>query len=397
MKKTIIYLFSIMLAVNLFTACDDPYADQFVAEPTVSEQVTLQSADGFTITLGSGLSSAVVLTTADVDAAKAIEAVKATATPQLAEGATLKFVIEASDTKDFTKVVEIPSVSANNAATVTASDLNTAIQTLFGKAPNARELYLRITTIVVDGNTMAKLPTATVLGPVTVTPAGMVIETEYYLIGDVNGWDINNLDAYKFSHSGKDVYEDPYFTILVNNLNGYFKIVPKSSRDAASWNGVLGNPVDGNTALTGDLIVDNAQAMRVTEPGWVKVTLNMLEYTYTIEIIGEMNLTLYVPGGYQGWDPAAAPTLYCQNFDFKYDGYVYFNAASEFKFTSQADWNGTNYGDGGSGTLSTANDAGNLSVATTGFYRLNADLSGSPYTYSVVKTDWGLIGDATIG
>ncbi len=132
------------------------------------------------------------------------------------------------------------------------------------------------------------------------------------------------------------------FTILVNNVTGYFKIVPKSSKEAASWDGVLGNPVDGNTNLEGDIILADAQAMRVTEPGWVKITLNMMEYTYTIDIIGEMNLTLYVPGGHQGWNPATAPTLYSRNFDFKYDGFVYFYANTVFSLVGTAV--GYNYG-----------------------------------------------------
>lgn len=395
MKKTVQYICMLLLASTVFVACNDPYAEQFVAEPTVNEQGPVQSAEGFTFGLGAGFASPVVLSAQDVEAANALEVVKTTATPQLAEGVSIIFKVEVSDTEDFTKSLEIPSVSADNAATISAADLNGAVKTLFGKAPNARQIYFRATPILADGSVRAQLATRPVLGPATVTPVGMVIETEYYLIGDINGWNIGDLDGYKFSHSGKDVYEDPIFTILANNLEGYFKIVPKSSKDAASWDGVLGNPVDGNTDLEGELIVENSQAMRVTEPGWVKVTLNMLEYTYTIEIIGEMNLTLYVPGAHQGWSPATAPTLYARNFDFKYDGYVYFDAAHEFKITSAPNWDGTNYGDGGEGTLSTS--GGNLQVSAAGFYRLNADLSGNPYTYSATKTEWGLIGSATPG
>ena len=44
-----------------------------------------------------------------------------------------------------------------------------------------------------------------------------------------------------------------------------------------------------------------------------------------------MNLNLYVPGGHQGWDPETAPSLYNRNFDFKYEGYVYFNEGDEYK------------------------------------------------------------------
>ena len=144
MKKTIICLFTLLLASTAFVACDDPYANQFVAEPTINEQGPVQSADGFTISLGSAFGSAVVLTNEDLESSKILEAVKATATPQLPEGAYLKYKIEASDTKEFTKVVQLSSVSANNAASVSAVDLNEAVKTLFGKAPNARQLFLRV-------------------------------------------------------------------------------------------------------------------------------------------------------------------------------------------------------------------------------------------------------------
>ena len=223
---------------------------------------------------------------------------------------------------------------------------------------------------------------------------GPVIESAYYLIGDINGWDISNLDAYKFNHSGADVYEDPIFTILANNVQGYFKIVPQSGKEAASWDGVLGNPIDGNTDLEGELIIEESGAMRVNEAGWVKITLNMMEYTYSIEVIGEMNLTLYVPGDHQGWNPETAPTLYSRNYDFTYSGYVYFAADNTpFKFTSEPNWGGTNYGDGGAGTISETGD--NLVVAEAGMYKIDVDLNNN--SYLMTKTEWGLIGDATEG
>lgn len=239
------------------------------------------------------------------------------------------------------------------------------------------------------------MPDPIVLGPISVTPVAPIIETEYYLVGDINGWNIEDLEDYKFNHSGKDVYEDPIFTILVNNVQGHFKIVPKSSKEAASWDGLLGSIEDGTTDLEGDIVVEDAGAIQVTEPGWVKITLNMMEYTYSIEIIGEMALELYVPGGHQGWSPETAPSLYNRNFDFKYNGFVYFGEDNtEFKFTTERNWSGPAYGDGGNGTLSS--DGGNLVVSEAGMYKIDVDLSGSP-VYSMEKTVWGLIGDATEG
>lgn len=394
--KNKIYLFATLLALLFFAACEDVY-EHVAAPPQSYEQEDEQTTSGFTFSLGSDLSSALIFTEEDIEGVLSLEAIKTTGTPAMAEDATVKFIVEVSGTEDFSNVVELPSTSDQNIAVVTTVDLNEAVKSLYGKAPEARNIYLRATYYIVEGTTSSQMPNPVVLGPVSVTPVGPVIETEYYLIGDINGWNINDLDEYKFSHSGKDVYEDPIFTILVNNVTGYFKIVPKSSKDAASWDGVLGNPVDGNTELEGDIILENSQAMRVTEPGWVKITLDMMEYKYSIELIGEMSLELYVPGGHQGWDPAAAPTLYSRNFDFKYDGFVYFGEDNtEFKFISQPNWDGTNYGDGGDGTLSTDGGAGNLKVSESGMYRIIVDLSGSP-VYSMVRTVWGLIGDATEG
>ncbi len=388
--QKITYLFATLLAFITMNACDDVY-DHVAAPPQAYEQEAQQSVSGFTFALGADVSAPLIFTEEMLGDETPLEAIKTTATPQLAEGATVTFILEASDTDAFTQVVELPSTSDQNSAFVTAATLNEAAKSLYGKAPEARNLYLRVTAFINEGSSAVRIPGEVVLGPVTVTPVGPVIETEYYLVGSINDWDINNLTDYQFSHSGKDVYEDPYFTILVNNLQGEFKIVPKSSKEAASWDGVLGT-YDA-TALEGELKADGGN-LKVDEPGWVKITLNMMEYTYTIEIIGEMNLTLYVPGGHQGWDPATAPTLYSRNFDFKYSGYVYFGEANtEFKFTSQPDWEGTNYGDGGDGTISA--DGGNLVVAEVGMYKIDVDLTANSYT--MTKTEWGLIGDATEG
>jgi len=387
-----IYLFATLLAFILMNACDDVY-DHVAAPPQAYEQEAEQSVSGFTFAPGADVSAPLVLDEESLADETPLEVVKTTATPQLAEGAAVTFILEASDTEAFTQVVELPSTSDQNSAFVTAATLNEATKSLYGKAPEARELYLRMAAFIREGSSAVRIPGEVVLGPITVTPVAPVIETEYYLVGAINGWDIANLEAYQFSHSGKDVYEDPIFTILVNNLQGEFKIVPKSSKEAASWDGVLGT-YDA-TALEGELKADGGN-LKVDEPGWVKITLNMMEYTYTIEIIGEMNLTLYVPGAHQGWNPAEAPTLYSRNFDFRYSGYVYFGEPNtEFKFTAQPAWEGTNYGDGGDGMLSDDGGAGNLVVSEPGMYKIDVDLTANSYT--MTKTEWGLIGDATEG
>jgi len=388
MKK--IYFFLAILIAAGFSACTDGIGLD-VAPPQSYPQENPQVVDGFTVVAGSAFNAALALTDEEI----ALQVVKVTATPALAEGATIVFRTEISDTKDFVNVVELPVTSADNAATTLSSDLGEAVKKLFNtKAPVAHSIYLRNYLYIQDGTSASMVPAPAVFGPYSVTPySNIQIEPAYYLVGDVNGWNIGNLDAYKFSHSDLSVYDDPIFTITLQ-MSGNFKVVPQSNEDAASWEGVLGNPVDQNTDLDGILGANFTGAMRVAESQWVKITINMMESTYTIELLGNAPRQLYVPGGHQGWVIESAPIVYSPNLDWKFDGYIYMEAGNEFKFTPAPNWN-TAYGDGGNGTLSTS--GGNLTVSETGFYRLTVDLSQEPYTYTATATNWGLIGDATPG
>ncbi len=58
--KTKIYLLTALLALIGFGACDDVY-DHVAAPPQANEQEDAQSVDGFTIALGSGFSSPIIL------------------------------------------------------------------------------------------------------------------------------------------------------------------------------------------------------------------------------------------------------------------------------------------------------------------------------------------------
>ena len=109
---------------------------------------------------------------------------------------------------------------------------------------------------------------------------------------------------------------------------------------------------------------------------------------------------IYVPGGYQSasnnggdWSPDQAPMLASVNSDDNYEGYIYFADAGEFKFTEGPNWD-VNWGDDGADGILEQNGA-NLSVSEPGYYKINVNLADM--TYTVQKTEWGLIGDATPG
>lgn len=129
----------------------------------------------------------------------------------------------------------------------------------------------------------------------------------------------------------------------------------------------------------------------------LKVTSGSVEKTHNVFFMEAPGFpALYVPGAHQGWDPATAPTIVSVKSDDVYEGYLYFaNANNEFKLTSDPNWDNTNYGNGGDGTLITDADAGNLTTAEAGYYLVEADLNEN--TWSATKTDWGIIGDATAG
>ncbi len=104
---------------------------------------------------------------------------------------------------------------------------------------------------------------------------------------------------------------------------------------------------------------------------------------------------LYVPGAYQGWNPAAADSIGSLNSDGNYEGYIYMPVPGEFKFTSARDWGHINYGYSAAGKLSTDGGAGNLKVADSGFYKFNVNTT--ELTWAGLKTVWTVIGDATPG
>lgn len=112
--------------------------------------------------------------------------------------------------------------------------------------------------------------------------------------------------------------------------------------------------------------------------------------------------TWNIPGNYVGasypgttlgdWSPDKSPQIISTiAAPDKLEGYVYMaNAANEWKFATQPNWNGPNYGDGGAGKL----DGNGPNIASpAGYYKLNANTT--TMTFTAVKTVWGVIGSAT--
>jgi hypothetical protein len=119
---------------------------------------------------------------------------------------------------------------------------------------------------------------------------------------------------------------------------------------------------------------------------------NVFKVAVTPYLVAIVYPSLYVPGSYQGWAPATAAKVSSVAGDQSYEGYVNFpDASTQFKFTSDPDFNHVNYGTSSPGTLN-AGGGDNLTVNGAGYYLLKANTK--TLTYSATKAVWAVIGDA---
>ena len=104
---------------------------------------------------------------------------------------------------------------------------------------------------------------------------------------------------------------------------------------------------------------------------------------------------LQVPGSYQGWDPANESTvIFSVESDGVYEGYLYVaDDGAAHKYTDGPSWD-VNWGDtGADGMLDAGGD--DIFLGDAGVYRFSANIND--LTHSSLRTDWGVIGNATPG
>ena len=285
------------------------------------------------------------------------------------------------------------------------ADLVNYITGKFGKRPTERDLDATLDAWLSNGSTAAKMATSETF-QVKAIPEAPVIEEGYYLVGDmfttddVNGWTKGVAKA--FNHSDKDVYEDPVFTVSFETTKAdqYWKIIPKKNIDADDlWApGVVGPKVDGDDSMTGALTNGDAKAGKIAKAGKYKLTINMMDYSYTIE---EVNYDpfIYFIGSTDGWISSDQKLALVDDAKGVYTGYVYLadpNAAGfEFKFQrAPGNWD-TAIGAGTFVSFAGAAigvDNGNIGVnAGEGVYYMDVNLSEGTITATKVET-MGIIG-----
>lgn len=285
------------------------------------------------------------------------------------------------------------------------ADLVNYITNKYGKRPKERDIDATLDAWQSNGSTAVKMVTSETF-QVKAIPEAPFIDAAYYLVGDmfttddVNGWTKGVAKA--FNHSEKDVYDDPIFTVSFETTKAdqYWKIIPKKNIDADDLlaPGVVGPKVDGDDSMTGALTNGEAKAGKIAKAGKYKLTINMMDYSYTIE---EVNYDpfIYFIGSTDGWKSNDQKLALVDDAKGVYTGYVYLadpNAAGfEFKFQrAQGNWD-TAIGAGtfvSFGGAAIGVDNGNIGVnAGEGVYYMDVNLSEGTITATKVET-MGMIG-----
>lgn len=109
-----------------------------------------------------------------------------------------------------------------------------------------------------------------------------------------------------------------------------------------------------------------------------------------VHFVYDKKTYLHLIGSYNGWATNASMSRVLQGEDGIFRGFVFFPADGEFKFASQPNWDGTNYGAGDdAGTISTDGGAKNISVAANLYY-VTADVDKLVYTMEPVSVSVAL-------
>lgn len=290
------------------------------------------------------------------------------------------------------------------------ADLVNYIVDKFGKRPTERDIDATLDAWVSNGVTAVKMATSEKF-QIKAIPEAPVIDEGYYLVGDmfttedgVNGWNTIS-DKQTFKHSDKDVYEDPIFTITFETTKAdqYWKIIPKANVDAgntdASAAGVVGPKVDGEDSMTGSLTNGDAKAGKIAKAGKYKLTLNMMDYTYTFEEV-KYDPFIYFIGSTDGWQSYDQKLALVDDAKGVYTGFAYIadpnGAGFEFKFQRKP--NSWDNAIGASnfvtfkGAAIDPQSGNNLGVnGGVGVYYIDANLSEGTIEATKVET-MGLIG-----
>ena len=374
MKKTLLYSLATMASLAL-ASCAGDYDDW--ANPQANEQEASAAKYGVTFANGSEAEGSM----ADEDGI--INLVTVNSTDANVSGFTLK---------DF-KVngVAVNGTMVGNNVQVSASELEKIVcEQNKSRASVARDLNVetQVSINLASGDAVSITNKGETTGKFTPTATPQLDEKGYYMLGQVNGneWDAKSPVWMKKISDG--VYQLKVTTTADKN---WFKFYAGSNFVSNDWDsinkGALGCKENGSEEAFGYILYNGdswGELQTPVIPGagtWI-VTLDMNNLTYTVG-----KPVLYMAGDANGWNQ-----IDVLNGDdgVHFTGYMYLNQ-NGFKFCTQPNWDGTNYG----ADFNTAGDAANITMTEpAGYYKVDVDLSAKTYTLIPITTI-GIIGSAS--
>ena len=289
--------------------------------------------------------------------------------------------------------------------------LQELIETTYGKRPTARLFNAHVLVNAIKDGQAVYIDAGNV--EVSITPEAPYIAPAYFIVGGAQDWAGSAASKeQRFNHSNLDVYEDPVFTIVIDAAasgDTWFAIGDEAALDAITndgdWTKLMGCVSGDNTATTGSLDyrynmgADNSFCVK-EGPKKIKVTINMIEYTYEITPVNIAD-NYYLIGGPGAWDSSKNQKFSHSDKDVTEDPvftYVFAGSGSDMWFAfgddqaidavGQGDWNQLFGTKGESTDLSGSFDrrynlGGDHSFCVDGkakFYRFSINMAEMTYT-----------------
>ena len=371
MKKTLLYSLAAMASLAL-ASCAGDYDDW--ANPQANEQEASAAKYGVTFANGSEAEGSM----ADEDGI--INLVTVNSTDANVSGFTLQ---------DF-KVngVAVNGTMVGNSVQVSASELEKLVcEQNKSRASVARDLKVetQVSINLASGDAVSITTKGETTGKFTPTATPQLDEKGYYMLGQVNGNEWDAKSPVWMNKISDGVYQLKVTTTADKN---WFKFYAGSNFVSEDWDsinkGALGCKENGSEDTFGYILYDGdswGELQTPVIPGagtWI-VTLDMNNLTYTVG-----KPVLYMAGDANGW----ATNDYLAGEDgVHFTGFMYLNQ-NGFKFCTQPEWKGTNYG----ADFNTAADAANITMTEeAGYYKVDVDLESKSYVLTPITTI-GIIG-----
>lgn len=375
MKKTLLYSLAVLASVTL-ASCNGDYDDW--ANPQANEQEASAAKYGITFAAGPDAESSMP----DVDGI--INLVTVNSTDANVTGYTLKSLKVNGEAIN-------GEIDGNNIQ-VNAAELEKILcNQNNSRASVARDMKVesKVSVNLASGDAVAINSVGETTGKLTPTATPQLDEKGYYMLGQVNGNEWDATAPVWMNKISDGVYQLKVTTTADKN---WFKFYAGSKWDeGGDWKiidtGALGCKENGCEDGSGYIYYDGdswgkLQTMVIPGAGTWIVTLDMNNLTYTVG-----KPVLYMAGDANGW----ATNDYLAGEDgVHFTGFMFLNQ-NGFKFCTQPEWKGTNYG----ANFDTAGDAANITMTeAAGYYKVDVDLETKSYVLTPITTI-GIIGSAS--